>query len=98
MRINGHIDTGGAAGASLFGTLGAGGAVILGIGMGMGGGATLGGGGSGITGGAAAGILGMAAAGMAGAENFPARAAARGACSASTSPDSSRFAREMICV
>ena len=56
--INGQMDTGGGAGASILGAFGAGGAFIFGAG----GGATLGGGGVFGTGGAVAGIFGIEAA------------------------------------
>src|SRR5262249_11227988 len=88
VRINGHIDTGGRAGASIFGIFAAGCAFIVGTG----GGATLGAGGIfGISGGEAAGILGREE-----AANFPLPAAR--ACSASASSASAGFGREMICV
>ena len=90
MMISGHIETGGGAGASIFGTFGAGGAFILGTG----GAASFGGGGIfGIGGGAAAGILGMD-----GAANLPGAGLAAGACPASASSGSAAFGREMICV
>ena len=75
--INGQMDTGGGAGASILGAFGAGGAFIFGAG----GGATLGGGGVfGMGGGAAAGIFGIEE-----APNFPAPPPAAGICPASAS-------------
>jgi len=86
--INGHMDTGGGAGASTLGSFGTAGAFILGTG----GGAILGGGGIlGIGGGAAAGILGSG-----GAANGLAPAA--GLCPVGTSSVSTCCGREMICV
>jgi hypothetical protein len=88
VMINGHMETGGGAGASILGIFGAGGAFILGTG----GGASLGGGGIfGSGGGAAAGILGIA-----GAARCAPVAAGAGPGAASSS--STRFGREMICV
>jgi len=71
--INGQIDTGGGAGASILGAFGAAGAFTLGI---AGGGGVLG-----MGGGAAPGILGIE-----GEENFPAPAPPAGACPGSPSP------------
>ena len=66
VMINGHIDTGGGAGASIFGAFGAWGAFTWGIGGAFGI--------FGMGGGAAPGILGIG-----GGANFPAPAPAAGA-------------------